>query len=87
MILQFIIGHRDRGGIERIGLDDIGAGFEVLQIDRRDQVRLGNAQDVVATPQVARMSGELGAAKRLLVELVALDHRAHGAVENSSPVN
>jgi hypothetical protein len=54
-------------------------------MNRRDQIRLSDAQDVVAALQIARMIGELGAAKGLFVELVRLDHGTHGTIENHHP--
>ena len=51
-------------------------------MDRSDQIRLGDAQHIVTSLEVVGMSGELGAAKRLFVELVRLDHGAHRAVED-----
>ena len=66
--LQAVICHRDRCRVERVGLDDIGAGFEILNVNGRDQVRLRDAQQIVAALQIAAVIGESLAAKFLFVQ-------------------
>ena len=39
-------------GVERVGLDDVGAGFEVGAVDVLDQLRLGQDQDLGAVLEV-----------------------------------
>ena len=34
-LLHAVVGQRDRVGVEGVGLDDVGAGLEVLAVDRR----------------------------------------------------
>ena len=51
-------------------------------MDLADDVRLGQREEVVGAAQVARMVGEARTAEVGLAELVALEHRAHGAVED-----
>ena len=34
-----VVGLRDRGGVERVRLDDVGAGLEIRAMDTRDEVR------------------------------------------------
>ena len=52
----------------------------------RDDLGLGQHQQVVGAPQVARVVGEALAAEVGLGQLVALDDRAHGAVEHEDPL-
>ncbi len=72
----------DGRGVERIGLDDVGARIEVGRVDGAHDVGLRQAQHVIVAAQLARMIGEaiptivrLGKAKRL-------DHGAHRTVEH-----
>ena len=51
-------------------------------MDLADDLRLRQHQQVVVALQVVRVVGEALAAIVGLVEPVALDHRAHGAVED-----
>jgi hypothetical protein len=52
-MLQVIIGLTDAGGVERIGLDQIGAGFKVGLMYAADDFRLGQGEQVVVAFQVA----------------------------------
>jgi hypothetical protein len=51
-------------------------------MDLFDDVRLRQRQQIVRAFQVARVLRELRAAKPILVQPVALDHRAHRAVDD-----
>jgi len=86
LILQAVIERRNRIRVERVGLDDIGAGFEILPLNGLHDVRLRDIQHVVILAQVLRVLRELGASKSLLVKLLRLDHCAHGAVQNDDPL-
>ena len=68
---QMEVAHRDAGGAERVGLDDVCAGFEILTMDLLDGRRLGNRQNIDEVLQILRMVGELPAAKVGLGELEA----------------
>jgi hypothetical protein len=81
-LLHAVVGHRDDLGVERVGLDQVRACLEVLAVDAADQVGLGQAQQVVVPPQVTGPVREPLAAVVRLLELVPLDHRPHGAVED-----
>ena len=85
-LLHAVVGQRDRVGVEGVGLDDVGAGGEVLAVDRRDDVRLGDRQQVVVALEVARPVREALAAVARLRGPVALDRRAHGAVDHQDPL-
>jgi hypothetical protein len=81
-----VVAQADRVGVEGVGLDEVGAGREVLAVDAGDDVGRGEDQQVVVAAQVARPVGEAVAAEVLLGEPVPLDHRAHRAVEDEDPV-
>ena len=71
------------GGAESIGLDDVGAGLEILGVDFFDHLRLGQLQQLeVALEMFRRMLRETSAAIFFFRKPVALHHRAHGAIEN-----
>ena len=81
--LQAVIGLRDRGRRERVGLDDVGAGAAIIQVDGPDRLRLGERQEIVVALQVAVAAARVPiAAKMLLPEAEALDLRPHRAVED-----
>ena len=83
-LLQLVVRQRDRGGVERVGLDDVRPGLEVLAMDGLDDLRLRQAEQVVVPLQILRPILEPLAAKPRLVQLVSLDHRPHRAVENDN---
>ena len=71
---KMVIGQRHRGAAEGIGFDDVGAGFEILQVNIADDVGTGDVEDLgtVFAPQVVGLDR-----KRRLV-----DHGAHGAIDD-----
>ena len=69
-------------GVERVRGDHVGAGVEVLGVDAADQVRLGQAQQVVGAGQRRRPVGEALAADVGLACAGVLDHGPHGPVED-----
>ena len=79
--LEPVVGLRDRGAAERVGLDDVGAGRQVLAVDAADDVGPRQDEHVAVALELARMAAEPLAAEVGLRQRVALDHRAHGAVE------
>jgi hypothetical protein len=80
--LEAVVGLRGRIGIESVGLDDVRAGGEVTRMDLADDLRPRQREQIVVAAQVARRIREAGAAEIGLRELVALDGRAHGPVED-----
>jgi len=68
--------------VEGIRLDDIGAGCEILLVDVLDDLWLGQHEEIVVALHVARPIGEAGPAIVGFLELVTLDHGAHGAVDD-----
>lgn len=84
--LEAVVGQRDGVGVEGVGLDQVGAGLEVLAVDRLDDRGLGQGEQVVVADQVAGPVGEPLAAVAGLVGPVALDRGAHGAVDDQDPL-
>ena len=85
-LLHAVVGEGHRVGVEGVGLDDVGAGVEVLAVDRGDDVGLGEREQVVVALEVARPVGEALAAVARLGRPVALDRRAHRAVDHQDPL-
>ncbi len=80
--LHAVVGQRDALGVEGVGADDVGAGRQIALVDLGDGLRLGEHEQVVVALHGLGMGGEALAPEGRLVELVALDHRAHGAVDD-----
>ena len=80
--LHAVIGLGDGGARKGVGLDDVGAGQEVIEVDGPDGVGLCEVEEVIVAAQIARPLDEAAAAEVGLRELVTLNHRAHGAVEH-----
>jgi len=76
-----VIRLRDRVGVERVGLDDVGARAQVGAVHVADDVRSREREDVVVAAQVAAVRTQPLAAEGGLVEAPLLDHRAHRPVE------
>src|SRR4051812_33153504 len=73
----------DGGATKRVGFDDIGASLEILAMDLLNDVRLGELKKFEAAFQVLAFPvSEPFSSIILLRQLPALNHRAHGAVEN-----
>ncbi len=83
-VLHVIVGLRNPGGAESIGLDDVRAGGQVLFVDLLDHLWLRQNQQLVVALDVVREIPETVAPISRLVQLVALDHRAHRAVEDQN---
>ncbi len=79
--LQAVVGLRRGVRVEGVGLDDVGAGLEVLGVDLANHLRTRQREEVVVAPQFARGVEEALAAEIRLREPVALDGRAHRAVQ------
>jgi hypothetical protein len=84
--LEAVVGERDRLRVERVGLDDIGAGVQVLAVDLVDDRGTREREQVVAALELARMVREPGPPEFLLAEPVGLNHRPHRPVEDEDPL-
>jgi hypothetical protein len=80
--LERIVGLRDRRPTERVRLDDVGTGLEVLLVYREDDVRARQHQHVVVAAQLFRVRCEALAAEIFFGQLMALNHRAHRPIEH-----
>ena len=81
-LLHAVIGLRDAGRGEGVGLEDVRAGLRIGEMDRLDRLRLGQCQKVVVALEVAVAAGETLAAEVALLEREALHLGAHRAVEH-----
>jgi hypothetical protein len=82
VFLEPEVGERHARRAERVGLDDVGPGFEVGGMNAPDRVPLRQGQRVDAVFEVAVMTGKPLPAKASLVEAQLVDHGPHGAVED-----
>ena len=80
--LHAVVGLGHLGGVEGVGFQNVGAGIQVGFLDATNHVRARQHQQVVVAFDIAWPVGEAFATVILLLELVALDHRAHAAIEN-----
>eukprot|EP00754_Rhynchopus_humris_P019685 Rhum_TRINITY_DN14653_c10_g1::Rhum_TRINITY_DN14653_c10_g1_i1::g.106929::m.106929 len=85
-VRHVVVGQRDGGRVEGVRLDHVGARVEVVHVDLVHEVRLREAQQVVVALHVAVPVLELLSAEVLLLQLVRLELRAGGAVENHDPL-
>ncbi len=86
VVRQAELGHGDAGRAERVGLDDVGAGFQILAVDLLDRLGLGQRQDVDEVLEILGVAGEQLPAEVRFRQLERMDHRAHGAVEHQNPL-
>ena len=77
-----IVCHADGRGRKGIGLDNVCAGREILRMDVADGLRLGNREQIVVAFERMRKILETLAPEICFREIVALEHCAHGAVED-----
>ena len=85
-VLHAVVGLRDRGRGERVGQHDVGAGLEVLAVDRADHVRLSEAEQVAVALDVTLPVGEPLSAELRLAGGEPLDQGAHGTVDDQDPL-
>ena len=83
---EVVVGHRDAVRVERVRLDDVGAGLEVLAVDVLDDPGLRQHEKVVRALEVRRMIREALPAVSRFVQAVRLDHRPHRAVDHEDPL-
>ena len=76
---------RDRRAVERVGLDDVGAGFEVGAMDVFDDLGLGEHQGFGAVLDAELVAGEPLAPDIFFAELIGVDERTHRPVKDHDP--
>ena len=84
-VLHPVVGQRDAVGVERVGLDHVCAGLEVLPVDAGDDLGLRQRQQIVVALHVRGPVLEPLTAVAGLVGAVALDRCTHGAVKHHHP--
>ena len=50
--LQIVVGLADGGSVEGVGLNDVRAGFQVLDVDGLNDVRAGQHKQIVVALQL-----------------------------------
>ena len=80
-LLRSVVGLRDRGRGEGVGLENIRAGHRVSEMDVLDRLRLGQRQQIIVALQVAVAGMKTIAAEMRLIEIQALDLGAHRPVK------
>ena len=80
-LFKAIVRLRRETGVEGIGLDNIRAGLEIGLVDFPDDMRPGQAQQVIVAGQRLVVAFELPPAEVSLGQTVVLDHRAHRTIE------
>ena len=79
---QIVIALRNRRRTKRIGFDDICASSQIALMHFADHVWAGERQELVVAFYVFAMLSKSWATKICLRQFVALNHRAHRAVQN-----
>ena len=74
------LGQHDGRALKAIGFDDVGAGFEIPDMDVANPIRARDAQIFVAIFEMR--AAEIGRGG-----VVRLEHGAHGAVENQDALS
>ena len=77
-----IIGHGDGGGVEGVGADDVSANFEICLMNFFDHLGFGEGEEVIVAFDVLVPIGKFLTTIIFFPEFVALDHGAHGAIND-----
>ena len=85
-VLEVVVRLRHHVRVERVRLENICAGVEVLPMNSGDDLRLCQRQKIVIAAKIARVRGEARAAIVGFGKRVALDHRAHRAVQDQNAI-
>jgi hypothetical protein len=81
-VLQVVVGLGDARRGEGVGLDDVRARREVGVVDAADHLGPREREQVAVALEIRRVLREAVAAEVRLPQAMALDHRAHGPVED-----
>ena len=81
-VFHVVIGHGNARGVEGIGFQNVGTGFKVSALDLADHVWFGDAEQIVIARDIHVVISKARAAIIRLLQLVALDHGAHTAIQN-----
>ncbi len=79
-LAQLVIVLRHGGGIEGIGLDDIGTDIQKRLMNVADQIGAGEGEQVVIAAQIEVVVGKALAAVGGFLQFVFLNHAPHGPI-------
>ena len=85
--LGVVVGLADAGGVEAVGLNDVGSSLQVLAVDLLHQVRPRQAEQVVVAFQLTGEGSEQVATEVLFRQLLLLKHGAKCAIQNQYAFN
>ena len=83
-LLHAIIGQGHGRGIKGVRLDDIGTRLEVFAVNAFDDPGLGDRKNVVVASEIPGPILEPGATECGFIQVVHLDHGAHGTIQNDN---
>ena len=72
-------------GVERVGLDDIRTGLQILPMNVFDDRRLREIQQIVMPLEILLPILEALTSKGRLIQLPLLNHRPHRAIKDQDP--
>jgi hypothetical protein len=81
-VAALVLGLRDAGGAEGVGLHDVGAGLQVLLVDGADGLGAREREQFVVALEQDLVVLHAFRMEVLLGEAELLDHGAHGTVED-----
>ena len=85
VLLEAELLERYGRAVERVGLDDVGARFQVRAMDLVDDLGLGQDQGFGTILDAEGVPREPASSDVLLGELIRIDEGAHRAVEDHDP--
>ena len=85
LVLEPVVGLADAGGRERIRGRDVGAGREVVVVDRCHEGGLRQVEEIRVALNVVRVVTKLLASVLLLRQAATVDEHAPGSVEDEDP--
>ena len=87
LILHPVVGLRDRGRREGVGLENVRARQRVSQMDVLDRLRLGERQKIIVALQGAVAGMKAIASEVRLIQIQALDLGAHRAINDQDALS
>ena len=80
-MLKPVIGLRDGGGTERIGLNEISVRFQIGVTDVAHDFRPRQRQKIIVAFEIVLVIVETGAAKIAFAQAMTLDHNPPGTIQ------
>ena len=81
-----VISLRNTGGIEGIGLNDVGTGIEKCSVDAFNHIRTCHRKQIVVPKQFVCQTGQFLISEIFLLQPVLLDHGPHRPIKHQYPV-